>query len=152
MSTTNPSTSTTSTAATTPSNTSEPVSSTGTSNPGNNNGNGAGNSNDSRRNRGQFASRNNGGSSTFKGTILTIHTLATKAEKGGIEFVTFIKSLHQHAITAFLNPKDVAVAIMGFTDPLTYMVPKLPTRNSVRRKLGLYPGQLVANELAEGMK
>ena len=99
------------------------------------NGNANSNSNTTRRGRGRFQGRNNNGTGTgtsnFKGTIPAIHTLATKAEKGGIEFASFIKSLHQHVITALSNPKDVAVAITDFADPLTHMAPTLPTRSSV---------------------
>ena len=93
------------------------------------NGNTNGNSNPTRRSggRGSFQSRNSGGS-TFKGAIPSIDTLATKAEKRGIEFASFIKSLHQHVITAFSNPKDVAVAITDFADPLLHMAPSLPTQ------------------------
>ena len=90
---------------------------TETANGNSSNGNTNGNSNPTRRSggRGSFQSRNSGGS-TFKGAIPSIDTLATKAEKRGIEFASFIKSLHQHVITAFSNPKDVAVAITDFAE------------------------------------
>ena len=71
-----------------------------------------------------------------------------KAEKGRIEFATFIKSLHQHMITSLTNPKDITVAITEFLDPIAHMVPSLPTRKSVQQKLGLYPEGPTANESA----
>ena len=87
--------------------------STGTSNRNSNNVN--------RRGRGRFqGSTSNGSANSFKGAIPTIHTLATKVEKGGTKFATFIKSLHQDMITALPNPKDTAVAITEFTDLLTW--------------------------------
>ena len=108
---------------------------TETANGNNSNGNTNGNSNPTRRSggHGRFQSRNSGGgSSTFKGAIPSIDTLATEAEKQGIEFTSFIKSLHQHVITAFSNLKDVAVAITDFTDPLLHMAPRLPPRSLVQ--------------------
>ena len=42
-------------------------------------------------------------------------------------------------ITTLSNPKDVAVAITDFADPITHMVPLLLTKRSVQQKLGLFP-------------
>ena len=129
-----------------------PAGSTGTDS---GNGNANSNSNNTRRGCGRFQGRNNNGAGTgtsnFKGTIPTIHTLATKAENGGIDFASFIKSLHQHVvrITALSNPKDIAVAITDFADPLIHMAPTLPTRSSIRRKQSLYPEQPNENKTPE---
>ena len=132
--------------ATTPSNNSGASDATTTTNTNSSTTN---NNSNNRRGQGRFNGRNRGTSGNFKGAIPSVHTLATKAEKGGIEFVTFTKSLHQHAITTLSNPKDVAVAITDFADPIAHMVPSLPTKRSVQQKLGLYPEGLVANESAE---
>ena len=103
-----------------------------------------------RRNRGRFQNRSSaGGTSQFKGAISTIETLATKAEKRGIEYASFLKSLHQHVITTFNNPKDVAIAVTDFADPLHNMASELPTVRAVRQSMGMIPEAPVPNETGE---
>jgi hypothetical protein len=90
-----------------------------------NNSNSNSNSND--RNRG----------TKFAGTIENIETLSTKAERKGKEnFASFIKSLHQHVITTFKNPQDIAVAVTEFEDPMKKLNNLVPTLAKVMEDLG----------------
>ena len=114
---------------------------TETANGNSSNGNTNGSSNPTRRSGGcgRFQSRNSGGGSTFKGSIPSIDTLAMKAKKRGIEFASFIKSLHQHVITAYSNPKDVASQTPSSIWHQVYP-------HAVHRKQGLHPEKPTANE------
>jgi hypothetical protein len=90
-----------------------------------NNSNSNSNSND--RNRG----------TKFAGTIENIETLSTKAERKGKEnFASFNKSLHQHVITTFKNPQDIAVAVTEFEDPMKKLNNLVPTLAKVMEDLG----------------
>ena len=99
----------------------------------------------SRRNRGRSRASNYQ-QSTFKGAIAGVDTLATKAEKRGIEFASFLKSLHLHVITTFKNPKDIAVAVTDFKDPLMDMARDLPTVAKTKASLGVTTEPPVAGE------
>ena len=52
-------------------------------------------------------------------------------------------------ITTFTNPKDVAVAVTEFTDPLQNMAGELPTTVGVRASMGMNPEQAPAVETTE---
>ena len=73
-------------------------------------------------------------------------TLATKAEKRGIELASFLKSLHLHVITTFKNPKDIAVAVTNFKDPLMDMARELPTVAKTKASLGVISEPPVTGE------
>ena len=82
----------------------------------------------------------------FKGAISTVNTQATKAEKEGIEYASFLKTLHQHVITTFTNPKDVAIVIPDLADPLQNMAGQLPTVRAVQASMGMISEPPVANK------
>lgn len=73
----------------------------------------------------------------FTGNLASIETLSTKAERKGKEnFSSFVKSLHQHVITTFTNPQDIAVAVTDFEDPSRKLNLTIPTLATVMNDLG----------------
>ena len=95
----------------------------------------SGGRNYNRSNNSKSKDRNRG--TKFTGAVESIETLSTKAERKGKEnFASFIKSLHQHVITTFSNPQDIAIAVTDFEDLMKKLNNLVPTLTKVMEDLG----------------